>query len=331
MPTISIVIPAYNAAAFIGQAIGSILKSDYPHDQLEISVVDDGSTDATVDQARAVLAGARIPWTIHQCDRGGPSRARNLGWRLSRGEWIQFLDADDTLAPSKLFHQAEAARNLSKVVAVVYSTWAPVEQRPGQPPVIRAARLPVIGPDPLIDLLKTENFIATGSQLFRRTWLEQVGGFDESYRLLEDVDLAVRIAMAGGVFVSTAASQPLFFYHQRGGSWSRSNRAGFIHACVRNARLAETFWERTQGALRSEQRSLLLVIYGNALRAFYETERREFWALLRHVHQLDPGYYPAQPAPLSWLSRGVGYPTAERVALCYRRVTRRVLHVTPGG
>jgi glycosyltransferase involved in cell wall biosynthesis len=322
---ISVVIPAYNAAGSIRRAIGSILNSDYPNQQLEVVIVDDGSTDATRERARDALAEARVAWSIHRCERGGPSRARNLGWRLARGEWIQFLDADDTLAPSKLSHQAELARQLPQSVAVVYSAWAAVEPGLGPLPTIRTTRIPGIGADPVLDLLKTENFIATGSQIFRRVWLARVGGFDESRWLLEDVDLALRVAMAGGQFVRTAASEPMFFYHQQNGSLSRSDRIGFSGGCVRNARMAETFWDGTLGGVGAEQRGVLLEIYGNALRVFYETERPEFWELVKHVRRLDPAYCPAGPGALRWLSRLVGYERAESFALLHRRM-KRLMH-----
>jgi glycosyltransferase involved in cell wall biosynthesis len=324
-PPISIVIPAYNAAAFIGRAITSVLDSDYPREQLEVVIVDDGSTDATGEQARAGLSPAGIAWSIQRCERGGPSRARNLGWRFARGEWIQFLDADDTLASSKLSHQVECACPLAPTVAVVYSAWAALKSGPGPVPSLRTVRAPAIGVDPVLDLLKTENFLATGSQLFRRAWLERVGGFDERNWFVEDVDLALRVAMAGGRFVRTAASQPLFFYHQRSGSLSRSDRPGFSRGCVRNARMAECFWEQTRGGVGSEQRKVLLEIYGNALRVFYEIARPEFWELLSHVRQLDPAYCPAQPAVLGWLSRRVGYERAESLALLYRRMKQRIV------
>src|SRR5262245_16387806 len=101
LPQISVVIPAYDAERWIGQTLNCILAQDYPPDLLDIAVVDDGSSDRTVECARAVLEHARLEWNIQSCSHGGPAHARNIGIRSTRGQWIQFLDADDLLAKDK--------------------------------------------------------------------------------------------------------------------------------------------------------------------------------------------------------------------------------------
>src|SRR5215475_9107625 len=88
-PRISVVIPTYNCWPLLRRAIRTALAQTYlPH---EIIVVDDGSTDGTVDR---VAAEFRDPVSCHRQANGGPSRARNTGAHLSSGEWLAFLDAD---------------------------------------------------------------------------------------------------------------------------------------------------------------------------------------------------------------------------------------------
>src|SRR5215204_5307150 len=94
-PLVSVIIPCYNQAHFLGEAIESVLAQSYPH--FEIIVVDDGSTDNTFEVA-SHYSKVRL---IRQENRG-VSRARNAGLRESEGSYVVFLDADDRLLPGAL-------------------------------------------------------------------------------------------------------------------------------------------------------------------------------------------------------------------------------------
>lgn len=202
---ISIIIPCYNAARWIRSTLQSVfLQQDV---KFEVIVVDDGSSD---DSAAIVASDFPLVRLI-RISNSGPARARNIGWKHSRGAWIQFLDADDLLHPAKLATQLAVATQCTSDVAVVYSDWQRLVYRDGkwQQSGVRCQ------PDPYInaieDILLTENFIATGSQLFRRTWLEAVCGFDERHWLIEDVDLLLRIAMLVDDFITFLLRNLSFF------------------------------------------------------------------------------------------------------------------------
>jgi GT2 family glycosyltransferase len=115
LPCISVVIPAYNAAATIGKTIDSILAQDYPAH--EIIVVDDGSADHTDKVIQTY--GNRVTY-IRQ-DNAGPSAARNRGVQQASGEWIAFLDADDWYLPDRLLNHAEMIRDDNKLDFLVAS------------------------------------------------------------------------------------------------------------------------------------------------------------------------------------------------------------------
>src|ERR1700687_1983449 len=95
-PTVSGVIPAYNTAEFLGEALDSVLAQTYK--PFEVIVVDDGSEDET---SQVVAAWAGKVTCMHK-ERGGPASARNMGVRGAKGEWIAFLDADDMWMPQLL-------------------------------------------------------------------------------------------------------------------------------------------------------------------------------------------------------------------------------------
>ena len=102
---ISVVIPLYNKEAIIKKSIESVLTQDY--DDFEVIVVNDGSTDNSVEIVKAIH-DPRI--TLIEQENGGPSKARNTGVKNAKGEWILFLDADDELLPGALKHFAELVK-----------------------------------------------------------------------------------------------------------------------------------------------------------------------------------------------------------------------------
>ncbi|SSC13677.1 putative Glycosyl transferase family 2 [Mesotoga infera] len=94
-PELSIVIPAYNAEKHLARSINSVLKQTSRN--IELLLVDDGSTDETAARARELLRSADFPWRVYRQENGGVSNARNSGIRLSKGRFIHFLDSDDEI------------------------------------------------------------------------------------------------------------------------------------------------------------------------------------------------------------------------------------------
>jgi glycosyltransferase involved in cell wall biosynthesis len=322
MTGISVVVPIYNASAWIREALQSVVEQRCPLDLLEVLAVDDGSTDRSAEIAGSYLASAPIRGRLIRTANGGPSRARNIGWRQARGEWIQFLDADDLLHPEKVAVQAEAAAAQPGGVAIVYSSWQVLLCMGHDWLLQEPVRSPTLDVDPISDLLRSEGFVHAGSALFRKAWLEQVGGFDERYSLIEDVDLMLRIAMAGGEFRRVGGDQPLFFYRRHaGGSLSQQDRRGFVEGCIRNADLVERYC-RDHGALTAARAQAVASVYFQAARHYAEWDRSRFLEMVQKLEALCPGFKPGGPPWLRWLSRLVGYPKAEMVAVTSRRVRR---------
>lgn len=322
LPTVAVVVPARDAEVWIGETLRSVLALRYPADLLEVAVVDDGSTDGTAAAALAALRQASLRWQILATAGRGPSHARNVGWRATSARWVQFLDADDLLHLDKLAVQATAAAALPDDVALVYSDWQALAPRDGCWRPDGPRYTPAIGPDAVSDLLATENFIATGSQLVRRVWLEQVGGWDERHRLIEDVDLMLRLALAGGRFVRVPAPEPLFLYRRRSDSLSRSRPREFVEGCLRNARLAEDHWQ-ARGGPTPKQAARLADVYLQGVRAFAGEDPALSGAWAERIAGLVPGYLPPGSSwRLRCLARVLGLGRAEAVAARCRRLRR---------
>jgi glycosyltransferase involved in cell wall biosynthesis len=324
LPTVTVVMPAFNAEAWIAESLSSVAAQTYAKELIDIVVVDDGSTDGTIAAAERVLQGSGIACTIlSNTSPAGPSAARNRGWRTGRGRWVQFLDADDRIAPSKIAAQAAVAATAPLHVAAFHSRWAKLVLQDGQWVDAVPAVEPETGDDPLVDLLRADNFMQLGCLLFSRKWLERVNGFDESIRLIEDVQLLLRLMMGGAALQRVRSAQPLSWYRQHPTSLSRSDDRGFVEGCVRNARMVERHW-RELGNLRSTRANALAAVYFMAARFFSGRDSEAFDALVADIYRLKPDFVPDGPRALRLLTRLVGYPRAERCAVQYRRLKRTI-------
>jgi glycosyltransferase involved in cell wall biosynthesis len=322
LPLVSVVVPALNAAGWIGASLISVGGQTYPKERLDVIVVDDGSSDGTTEEARRVLTANGLAHSVirHSTPRG-PSAARNAGWRRATGEWIQFLDADDLLEHSKIEVQAGIAARTRRDVAAIFSPWGHLVLDGTTWKPLSPHFDPSVGADPLLHVLQTENFMQIGSLLFSRAWLEKTGGFDESRRLIEDVDLMMRIVMSGGGLLPAHSSRPLSWYRQRPGSLSRESRAAFIEGCLLNARAAEQYWADRQ-ELTDPRVRLLVDIYHMGARYYAEHDQQSFRSVVDDLYRIDPTFVPTRPPSLRLLTRVIGYSRAERCSVHYRTVKR---------
>ncbi len=189
MPKVSVAIPTYNYARFLGEAIQSVL--DQTFEDFELIIVDDGSTDSTREVVMSFKDG-RIKY-IYQKNRG-VSAARNTGITASVGEYVAFLDADDMWLPQKLALQVKAMDSAPRA-GVVYTDHYHFDPRTGL--VTRTSFQNRKRPPPRGRVLEQfiESFLGTPSTLLiRRDVFAQVGMFDETLKGCEDDDMLFRMA-----------------------------------------------------------------------------------------------------------------------------------------
>lgn len=215
-PLVSIVIPCFNAERWLAATLESALAQTWP--ATEIIVVDDGSRDGSLALARSFAArGVNI---LAQANAGA-SAARNTGLRAARGEWIQFLDADDLLAPDKIEQQLR--RLASAPSTTLFSgAWARFQTSPA---------LAVFQPEPNWRDLMAIEFLRLhfeegwmmhpAAWLARRSLLAQAGPWNETVSLNDDGEYFARVMLAAGriVFCGEARS-----YYRSGNRASLSAR-----------------------------------------------------------------------------------------------------------
>ena len=217
---ISVVIPAYNAAAFIEGAVNSVLAQSLLPEK--IIIVDDGSTDETERVVQRLVCERRGQPPCLQYvrqDNQGPSAARNRGIQCAAGEYIAFLDADDRWLPSKLKAQMDVFQTRPEAGLVCTGRFR-VEETTGRRLADCVGR--TLSHDGYRDLWTRGNYVVTSSAVVRRHCFEELDGFDEDPRALcsEDVDMWLRVAAQ---FPVVYINEPLVEYLVRAGGINRSN------------------------------------------------------------------------------------------------------------
>lgn len=204
-PFVSIIIPCHNAAPYVAAAVSSALAQTYL--EREVIVIDDGSADGSLRVIQSF--GDTIRWETGA--NQGACRARNRGLALSRGEFIQFLDADDLLDPEKLTRQVPVACLHRRAIVCCDFRTEILHEAPN--PLICARR---DSRDSVIFALST--IIHTSAPLYPREELERVCGWRDDLPCAQDYELNLRLAVNGARFLHQ--SEVLYTVRRRPGSIS---------------------------------------------------------------------------------------------------------------
>ncbi len=187
MPLVSVVIPVFNGAPFVANAVASVRVQTAK--DVEILVVDDGSTDGTQEVLRQLERTHGIAW--FQRDHGGPARSRNDGIQAAKGEFIALLDCDDVWLPDKLEAQLAILRAKPQV-GVVHTDYEVVYEDGTVEERVRARH----SREPLVRAFAGGHTALPSTLLIRRSVLDKVGALDPELYGSEDSDLTIRLYRA---------------------------------------------------------------------------------------------------------------------------------------
>jgi glycosyltransferase involved in cell wall biosynthesis len=307
-PLVSIGIPCYNAARWIAGSVQSALDQTWP--SREVIVADDGSTDATLD----ILGefGDRI--RVERAAHGGANRARNLLLKAARGEWLQYLDADDYLRPEKIARQF-AETPSPDAADIIYSpilieNWK--DEKP-LPPEIE----PIDSKADIYTQYLRWQLPQTSGALWRKSVLEAIGGWDEDpTQLCDEHDCYLRALKAGWRFHFAPTSNAVYRI------WSEDTRCRANQRPVIFSRtsLCEALREWLQA--RGEWTPAYQQVIGQS---FLEMARKlasediEFAAHYHSARKRDIRLAgPAAPKSYQFVYRALGFRAAEFVARALR-------------
>jgi glycosyltransferase involved in cell wall biosynthesis len=255
VPVVTVVIPAYNAERYVSEALASVRGQ---MEDMEVLVVDDGSTDGTVKAAEA-FAGA-FDLTVLQQKNGGPSAARNIAIRRARGRYCAFLDADDLMLPGRLAAQVELL-DQDPNLALVHTDLMTFDERG----IIHRTRRAFSDPrgGMVLDRLLLDNFITTSTVMARTEHVIEAGLFNVKRPISHDFELWLQMAARWKI---AFIDRPLAQYRYCAGSVSANKLASARDALD----VIEAFWRehpeirRNQPPLYRQSLAHHLAIVGTA-------------------------------------------------------------------
>lgn len=310
-PLVSILIPCYNAERWVGEAIESALAQTYAH--TEVIVVDDGSTDGSWKVIQSY--GNRVRAETGENRGGNPTRNRLL--ELSKGEWLQYLDADDYLKPTKVADQM-ADILAQPEVDVLFGPSIFAHHHGDQPPQESVHPIP-LPHDPWV-LLARWYLPQTGSPLWRKAALQEVGGWKPDQPCCQEHELYLRLLQAGKRFRYSEHSGSVYRH------WSEATVSKRKIALVHEKRLeiedrAEAFLKE-RGQLTPERQAAISQARFEVARSRWQYDPDGAVNLVRRLHDQDPQFVPsgdAAPGMFRAIYQRLGYRWAERLAEWKRR------------
>lgn len=282
-PLVSVVIATYNLAAYVPLAIQSVLDQVYSN--IEVIVIDDGSTDDTRDAIKPYLNDTRVRYLFQE--NRGQAAAKNYGVRESRGEYVAFLDGDDTWASEKLAVQIPVFSR-SETIGIVYSRVLYIDGRGEELQVAdnELFRGRVSGP------LLIRNFIGFGTAVVKKECFTRLGGFKEQVRMGIDYDLWLRFSTQ---YEFDYVDQPLLHYRVWGGQMSKNFRSRYLNGI----QIMQNFLREFPGAVdQMTEHEAWAHTYVGFGQCVHDIDRRRGQALNLFFRALchKPGYLPAWKA-----------------------------------
>ena len=277
----SIIIPCYNAERWIAEAIESCLNQTYP--SVEIIVIDDGSTDLSLEIIKSY--GNKITWETGE-NRGG-NHARNRGFALSKGEYIQFLDADDYILPEKIARQVKFLEKTN--VDVVYGDWRHRQHLPSGETFLEDIKISGVQENILASLL-ADWWVSPACLLFSREIVEKSDGWDESLEAGQDRDFFLSVVMSG----AKVGYQPGCYsvYRRYGNNTvSSSSLIRYLESHYKIVQRAERKLNK-QGKLIPQYRRALAQSYFVMARKYLVIEPPKYYEFRNKVIALDPRFKP---------------------------------------
>lgn len=307
MKTVSVLIPCHNAERWLARAIESALAQT--HVPLEVIVADDGSTDRSPAIAASFAPRVRL---IEGPHRGGGA-TRNLLLEAARGEWLQYLDADDYLLPDKIDRQVWTAAGTA--ADVVYS---PMRLR-DEPTQTETVYEGATG-DPLVDYIRWGPF-QTSAMLWRREAVVAAGGWKTDQPVCQEHELILRLLRRGARFAFSPGAHTVYRRH---GAPSVSRRDP-LATIRRRMALTDEFesWLAAEDRLSRELRRELYVARMESARSSFAYDPK--YACLLYQRARRAGFFfcvnsAALPLAYRLVLFAFGFGAAERLAQGKRRL-----------
>lgn len=315
---VSVIIPCFNAEQWLREAIDSVFKQTYS--LIELIVIDDGSTDNSLDIIKSY--SEKIIWETGP-NRGG-NHARNRGLALSKGVYIQYLDADDYLKPEKIQRQVEYLETTGD--DVVYGDWQHQYHYPDGKVILDEVKISGNQSDILASLLSGW-WVSPACLLFRRSSVEAAGVWDETLMAGQDKDFFLSVVASG----AAVSYQPgCYSVYRRYGNVtvSTSSKKRYLENHIR---ILDKYQNRllAEGKLLPHYKYALAQSFFVIARGYLDIERAAYDKYLKKAFSLSPHFQPREAERTrlySILQKFLGFPAAEKFVIFLKDVRKRLVY-----
>ena len=308
---VSILIPCYNAERWVAQAIESALAQTWP--DKEVIVVDDGSTDGSLDEIRKFEG--RIRWETGPNHGSNAARNRLLG--LARSEWLQYLDADDYLLPEKIANQMKFLQSQGEVDVVFSPVTLEYQTESGTRREVSTIPRPH---DPWI-LLARWYLRQTGGPLWRTQALLDVGGWKVDQPCCQEHELYLRLLMTGKRFAYCSDEGAI--YRQFGNGTVSTRDISKVHEQRLDIEKKAEEFLRERGELNVDRLRAINDARFEVARMVRVYDTRRAQEVNATIKRSDPGFVPRGDAARLHYQvayRTLGFSVAERIAELKRKI-----------
>jgi hypothetical protein len=306
MTTITVVILARNSGPWITETLESVREQTHPRDQIETIVVDDGSQDSGGAIAGSFLARHSMHGTVLAGEAtGSVGAAMNLGWRAASGQWVQFIDGGDVLAPDKFEVQSRLIPELGEEVSVICSSWQRLRLSKDQWLLSGPINAPTLS-DPVVLKLVSPAVARLGAALFSKRGVQAIGGFSEDVAFALDEHFMLKMARitdgdgGGGprfdVFVEAPSARPLFFAREAP-EVAREEKVAIARQRLENVLAAQAVLRKMRGGvLTRENCEEIAGLCSESLRHLQAYDRSRFQQYTLRLRRIDMRLLPTHSA-----------------------------------
>ncbi|KQS36427.1 hypothetical protein ASG14_11900 [Pedobacter sp. Leaf194] len=296
---VSIIIPTYNAEKTIKGTLDSVYAQTYKN--FEVIVVNDGSTDHT----SAVLENFTNSITILSTENKGVSHARNLGLKYSKGDYIQYLDADDLLMPEKIEMQLQALK--AENADVAYGDWQKFKIENNQIKISETVEREIQGD--LEVALFTYFWCPPAAILYSRRICD-ILKWNEHLPIIQDARYFLDAAIAKGKFIYTNGIMARYRIAQSD-SLSQESDLNFVKDLYKNTKGIYTAWKTD---LNPNKKTAIIQSLRHCINRLSVLEKSLMKEAIEFLLQIEPHYLPPEKGLLRTMSKIIGYKNAEKLA-----------------
>ena len=312
---ISIIIPCYNASSTIQMTIDSALSQGYA--EKEVIIINDGSTDRSAEIIKSFGDAIFSEFWPNR----GVSAARNQGTKLARGDYVQYLDADDLLAPDTLAKRVDAL--ITTGADVAYTDWQQfTTDTNGGICRGKVIALPIdrLGNDAEAACASSTFWAPPAAILYRRWIVDKIGLWNARLPVIQDARFLFDAARVGARFTRVEGVGAL--YKVSDDSLSRRSQKSFIKDCFVNATEIEAIWLES-GDLTESRKQSLVQIWSYVVASTFRDDLPEYDEACRHLRMVS-GRRHLDMHLRDFLSSAVGRATAWKTERSVRKLLRPI-------